>query len=323
MNDDWKLKALCRGQPAYLWDLDALSVGNKRTTQVDAEKICSGCPVKRECAEDALRHNDVGVIRAGVCLFSSARSNARHRLQKVAGIEVPEPKSMRRGAAPSPQVVDDWRNTQCDKCFANMRPQRFNAATWPIAGARAAYRKDRCIQCLRDEKRQSMSSARAAEAREAWAERRCVQCDVQLRPRDGLESDWPGTKQASGQGLCRPCYNHKRSGMPVGVRWADRKCVSCDVKLRPQRSTDTEYPGAVRVAAHGMCQPCYVRTRTGTAPSDRVRKSGAPWSERSCTVCSVKLRPYRCDPEQWPGTKKHAGNGVCRTCYMRQKRSKA
>lgn len=323
MDDDWKLKALCRGQPTYLWDLDALSVGNKPARQADAEKICSGCPVKRECAEDALRHNDVGVIRAGVCLFSSARLNARHRLQKVAGIEVSEPKSMRKGAKPSPQVVDDWRDTQCDKCFANMRPQRFNAATWPIAGARAAYRKDRCTQCLRDEKRLTASAARAAEVREAWVDRCCTQCDVQLRPRDGLESDWPGTKQASGQGLCRPCYNHKRSGTPTTTRWADRKCVSCQIPLRPQTSTDIEYPGAARIAAHGMCQPCYIKTRTTTTPSNRVRRSSVQWSERSCTDCGVMLRPYLADPKLWPNTKKHSGNGVCHKCYMRQRRSKA
>ncbi|AJE32552.1 hypothetical protein B842_03495 [Corynebacterium humireducens NBRC 106098 = DSM 45392] len=63
----WANRAACRGEDPTRFVLDEqphLVPADKRDRV--AFQLCAGCPVRAECAQDALTHRDVGVVRAGV-----------------------------------------------------------------------------------------------------------------------------------------------------------------------------------------------------------------------------------------------------------------
>ena len=60
MNHWWE-KAQCADQP-----LNNYVLTGQRDKQATARQLCAGCPVKPQCAWDALEHQDSGVVRAGV-----------------------------------------------------------------------------------------------------------------------------------------------------------------------------------------------------------------------------------------------------------------
>lgn len=60
MNRWWE-KAQCAGQP-----LNNYVLTGQRDKQATARALCQHCPVKPQCAYDALQHEDSGVVRAGV-----------------------------------------------------------------------------------------------------------------------------------------------------------------------------------------------------------------------------------------------------------------
>ncbi|MBU5654319.1 WhiB family transcriptional regulator [Corynebacterium aurimucosum] len=60
MNHWWE-KAQCAGQP-----LNNYVLTGQRDKQATARQLCQHCPVKPQCAYDALEHQDSGVVRAGV-----------------------------------------------------------------------------------------------------------------------------------------------------------------------------------------------------------------------------------------------------------------
>lgn len=65
----WWETAMCRDRNPLVYEL----AGFEETTEVEkariARRLCRGCPVIRECAEDALASpTDAGVVRGGVWL---------------------------------------------------------------------------------------------------------------------------------------------------------------------------------------------------------------------------------------------------------------
>lgn len=73
--------AACRGK-APLWDWDAhhhdiLGSFNSCWMCEEAEEICGGCPVRKECAEQAVYIRESYQIRAGQ-MWSSGRPKALH-----------------------------------------------------------------------------------------------------------------------------------------------------------------------------------------------------------------------------------------------------
>lgn len=60
MNHWWE-NAKCAGQP-----LNDYILTGQRNKQATARQLCQHCPVKPQCAWDALEHQDSGVVRAGV-----------------------------------------------------------------------------------------------------------------------------------------------------------------------------------------------------------------------------------------------------------------
>ncbi len=52
-----------------------------------ARWYCMGCPVVRECATDALRNRDRGIIRAGLWLGDRPSPHVRRQLRTLAGAD--------------------------------------------------------------------------------------------------------------------------------------------------------------------------------------------------------------------------------------------
>ena len=82
----WWTRAECR-------DDDRIDPALPGLGQRQREKIatfyCLGCPVKQQCAADALRHRDIGVIRAGVWIGASRITPskvAHRRLERIATV---------------------------------------------------------------------------------------------------------------------------------------------------------------------------------------------------------------------------------------------
>lgn len=59
--DHWWERAQCAGQP-----LNDYILTGQRNKQATARQLCQHCPVKPQCAWDALEHQDSGVVRAGI-----------------------------------------------------------------------------------------------------------------------------------------------------------------------------------------------------------------------------------------------------------------
>lgn len=94
----WFENAQCVGLDPREFDLDWLAAHRythrptfRRVVDKHAERVCHGCPVIRECALDAMRAPDIGVIRGGVALHGQspaycAKAN-RAKLVLVVGRE--------------------------------------------------------------------------------------------------------------------------------------------------------------------------------------------------------------------------------------------
>jgi hypothetical protein len=80
---DWRALAACRGQDGRWW------FTNPQTDPTGhglAERICAGCPVRKECATEALRleatSGPVVGVWAGVTV---GQAGSFHQLQSLAG----------------------------------------------------------------------------------------------------------------------------------------------------------------------------------------------------------------------------------------------
>lgn len=146
----WRARAKCRGQDIRLYEIGSMPRGRNASTSraIIAQARCSGCPVKRECAEDALAHNDVGVIRAGVLLPGSNRNTEHHialrALAKAAGQAVEEV---------SPKRKVTWPR-HCGKCDRMMRPRRTTEDEYP--GTVTAMNVTTCGPCWQNARRSAI-----------------------------------------------------------------------------------------------------------------------------------------------------------------------
>lgn len=77
INDSWEAGAKCRGWDVNLFDPDTWKQQGDNPNQA-ARALCEGCPVMRQCAEQAIKSNATGVIRAGACLHQSTSNPRRH-----------------------------------------------------------------------------------------------------------------------------------------------------------------------------------------------------------------------------------------------------
>lgn len=81
----WRDHAACAGSTR---DITLADVRVRHRQRVAAD-YCSGCPVKVQCAVDALEHGDVGVVRGGVFLsqhnqYAGCQQRPRDLLREVA-----------------------------------------------------------------------------------------------------------------------------------------------------------------------------------------------------------------------------------------------
>lgn len=78
---DWRVNAACRRHPARLWFPEAKGAAARAKLSVDALRICNNeCTAQADCADDALRHNVVAGIVAGIDLgnnYSRQKRTAR------------------------------------------------------------------------------------------------------------------------------------------------------------------------------------------------------------------------------------------------------
>ena len=77
MNHWWQ-NAQCKGQPIKNYDLK----GQVNKPAI-ARELCAGCPVKPQCAYDALQHGDNGLVRGGVWIPDETSLAIRHERQAV------------------------------------------------------------------------------------------------------------------------------------------------------------------------------------------------------------------------------------------------
>lgn len=89
----WLVQAKCRHSSPENFVLDEKETGTwLPATQRDmqADHLCAGCPVKKQCAIDAIEHEDIGVVRAGVWLPDHAPKGSyvprRHNTQKLLAV---------------------------------------------------------------------------------------------------------------------------------------------------------------------------------------------------------------------------------------------
>lgn len=140
----WRERALCRNRNTLLYTDYQDDVG-RRTTQEYAQGLCEGCPVKRECAEDALLHGDTAVVRAAIALTDSQSSN-QTALEYV----------VKHGDSPPLDMINQtrasnskkrWQDTRCEHCDQRLRPQGSVKTMWP--GTALAANKSICLSCKR------------------------------------------------------------------------------------------------------------------------------------------------------------------------------
>lgn len=78
----WCDRAKCAGWDVNLFDLDDRKYRDQRAGI--AGRLCQGCPVMAECAQDALDFVDRGIVRAGVWIPQQRNHAARKQLEEIA-----------------------------------------------------------------------------------------------------------------------------------------------------------------------------------------------------------------------------------------------
>lgn len=78
----WHRNAKCADGDPTDWDLPS---GYKVPAQQrNANRVCFGCPVVKQCAADALRHRDRDIIRAGVHIPGETHGDVRPAIRELA-----------------------------------------------------------------------------------------------------------------------------------------------------------------------------------------------------------------------------------------------
>ena len=86
----WVSQAVCAGEHIDAYDVDNIP-RDPNTRARYAQLVCHGCPVRRECALDALRHDTRGVIRGGFAFPEAPEAVSAFRRKVAASLGVPVP----------------------------------------------------------------------------------------------------------------------------------------------------------------------------------------------------------------------------------------
>lgn len=204
---EWRDRALCRNRDPELYVLDGIA-NNQRAAR--AKELCFGCPVMVECAEDALRNGDTGVVRGGKSV-PEAGGKVRRTLLSVKGVN-DSPLYKRDCKA-------DWSRAQCRECGFKLRPRNARAADYPET--REACNTTICSSCRRAQRRQGGTTPRKASivapGNPMWVGRKCDTCRSPLRPSHARVTGYPGTKQASTINECQGCAKRKRKARKLSA----------------------------------------------------------------------------------------------------------
>ncbi len=141
---DWRERALCRRRDERLYWLESIPNAAK---QAHAKAVCYGCPVKRECAQDAYDMNDVGVVRAGIALPGSPVAGIRTMLLYVAEHGDLPDEGNDENLEKDRATQEMWHDRRCKDCHVALRPKGAAAEFWP--GTSASSAKDQCQSCWR------------------------------------------------------------------------------------------------------------------------------------------------------------------------------
>ena len=146
-NDEWKLRAKCRGESTDKFDLDVIGLRYNALRDY-ANQVCRGCPVMAQCAADALRQDDRGVIRGGepLSLTTHKRFLVR-RLQFVVLNGHPEEKRgdprrrkpkqygekdrQRQRKYQQRRKIERWQDRRCQDCGVLMKSATMDEGVWP------------------------------------------------------------------------------------------------------------------------------------------------------------------------------------------------
>ncbi|USC16977.1 WhiB family transcriptional regulator [Rhodococcus sp. 11-3] len=167
MDENWRLRAKCRGQDPGPWELDSYGSVRSERLQRRAIELCSGCPVTLECALAARQHSDTDVIRSGVPMIynkgGAATKTSRAKLDAVIASGgdlsvIGTVKPVSRPALTDEQKLTRARrryaDRRCSACGAGLRPDGSDPESWPgreeiRPGLRGAYFCKSCYELER------------------------------------------------------------------------------------------------------------------------------------------------------------------------------
>jgi len=75
---DWHARASCNGMTPEIWFPTTMGLAGQFTREdaaAQAKAICGKCPVRRECNESRIRHNEQYGIWAGVDLEAKKKAD--------------------------------------------------------------------------------------------------------------------------------------------------------------------------------------------------------------------------------------------------------
>lgn len=78
-DSEWRERAACQGVDVDIFFPETERGGSPMKEGAQAFQICARCPVKRECAKDALNTGEQYGIRAGIILTPTQSAGRRRR----------------------------------------------------------------------------------------------------------------------------------------------------------------------------------------------------------------------------------------------------
>jgi hypothetical protein len=141
IDSDWRFRGKCAGRITE-FEIDAL--GHGRNRDANARKLCAGCPVYMQCAQDAYDHPDHnGVVAAGRVIRGTkgglTADEVRRDLAELLDVEFVPAKDAqaeitRRQTIPCAQC---GHPTMGAVAYSQRRPE----------GVRPRHSKDTCQRC--------------------------------------------------------------------------------------------------------------------------------------------------------------------------------
>ncbi|OHD15087.1 MAG: hypothetical protein A2Y38_26110 [Spirochaetes bacterium GWB1_59_5] len=142
--EDWQESAKCSGADTDTYHWEHLGLNPHQ----QAQALCAGCPVKRECATYALQHRITDYVFAGVAVPPADKPQTK-ALQALAAIANPAPKATKPVAPP-------WDGRRCPEGHALTEDNTY----WSTV--KSGHRVGTCKTCKRIKSRQRRAQQRAA-----------------------------------------------------------------------------------------------------------------------------------------------------------------